>query len=67
MGVMVVGNALVRSSTEGTLEDMDGVVFGGTLSSAGGVWFVVVCRVGWEGTRFAFLFLGGMVLPVGVV
>ena len=63
MGVMVVGNA--RSSTEGTVEDMVGVVLGGTVSSEGGVWFVVVWQVGWEGTRFSFVLLGGMVSPVG--
>ena len=67
IGGMVVGNALVRSSTEATLEDMVVVVLGGTVSLVGGVWFVVVCRGGWEGTRFAFALLGGMVLPVGVV
>ena len=52
---------------EGTLEDMVGVVLGWMVSSAGGVWFVVVRRVGWEGTRFTFVLLGGTVLPVGVV
>ena len=67
MGVMVVGNALVRSSMEGTVEDMVGVVLGGTVLSEGGGWFVVVWRVGWEETRFAFVLLGGTVSPVGVV
>ena len=64
---MVVGNALVRSSTEGTVEDMVGVVLGGMVLAEDGVWFVVVWRVGWKGTRFAFVLLGGTVLPVGVV
>ena len=52
---------------EGTLEDMVGVVLGGTVSSEGGVWFVVVWRVGWEKTRSVFVLVGGMVPPVGVV
>ena len=49
---------------EGMLEDM---VLGGTLLPVGVVWSVVVCRGGWEGTRFTFVVLGRMVSPVGVV
>ena len=41
---MVVGNAWVRSSMEGTLEDMVLVVLGGTGSPVGVVYSVVVCR-----------------------
>ena len=52
---------------EGMLEDMVLVVLGGMVSSVGGVWSVVVCRGGWEGTRFNFVVLEGMVFPVGVV
>ena len=59
MGVTVVGNALVRSLMEGTLEDMVLVVLGGTVSPVGVVWSVVVCRGRWEGTRFTFVALEG--------